>query len=135
MAGPLYLALVTYLIMLLAVYWHGVRRFHVPVMITIIIFDLGMPFYLFLTRNWYKRLIVNNDIMSFGVWMHFGLLIALFVLYTIQVNAGWQLLKKTDANTLENSRREHHNLARGILLVRALVIISGALLSEPGIGA
>lgn len=131
MAGPLYLALLTYLIMLLAVYWHRIRRFHVPVMLSMIVFDMGMPFYLFLTRNWYKRLIVNNDIMSFGVWMHFGLLIALFVLYIIQVNAGWGLLKNTDTDTSENTRREHRNLARGILLVRALVIISGALLSEP----
>jgi hypothetical protein len=135
MAGPLYLALLTYLIMLLAVYWHRVRRFHVPVMLSVIVFDLGMPFYLFLSRDWYKRLIVNNDIMSFGVWMHFGLLISLFVLYAIQVNAGWRLLKDPDADTSENSRREHRNLARGILLVRALVIISGALLAEPDTAA
>ena len=130
MAGPFYLATLTFLPMLLAVYWHRLRRFHVSVMLSIIAFDIGMPFYLMMTRNWNKRLLVDGDILSFGVWMHFGLIIALFVLYAIQVQAGLKLLKGTK-NDSEEVHREHRLLARGVLFVRALVIASGAMLSEP----
>lgn len=115
--------------MLVAIYWHRAHRFHVPVMLSIIAFDIGMPFYLMMTRDWSKRLLTDGDILSFGVWMHFGLIITLFVLYTIQVIAGLKLLKATtDTN---DSRIEHRMLAKGILLARALVITTGAMLSEP----
>jgi hypothetical protein len=130
MEGPFYLATLTFLPMLLAVYWHRVQRFHVSVMLSIIAFDIGMPFYLMMTRNWNKRLLEDGDILSFGVWMHFGLNIALFVLYAIQVQAGFRLLKKPKNNS-EEIQREHRLLAKGVLFVRALVIASGAMLSEP----
>ncbi|WP_455198883.1 hypothetical protein [Kaarinaea lacus] len=129
MAGPFYLASLTFLLMLLAVYWHRVRRFHVPVMISVIAFDIGMPFYLASTRDWNKRLLVDGDILSFGVWMHFGLIITLFVLYAIQIQAGLKLLKTTTDR--EKIQREHRMQARGILLARALVIATGAMLFEP----
>lgn len=129
MAGPFYLASLTLLLMLLAVYWHRVQRFHVAVMSSVIAFDIGMPFYLAMTRDWNKRLLVDGDILSFGVWMHFGLIITLFVLYAIQIQAGLKLLKTiTDKETV---RREHRMQAKGILLTRALVIATGAMLFEP----
>jgi hypothetical protein len=118
----------TYLVMLSAFYLHRIKWFHVPTMIFIVVFDVSMPVYLYLTRDWKTRLINDGDIFSFGVWMHFGLLITLFVLYAIQIMAGIQLLK---ANSGQDSRGEHRNVAKGILIVRALVIVSGALLAQP----
>ncbi|KPJ93852.1 MAG: hypothetical protein AMJ53_06405 [Gammaproteobacteria bacterium SG8_11] len=118
--------ILTYILMLSAFYLHRMRAFHVPVMIFIIVFDLFMPVYLYSTRDWKTRLIDHGDIFSFGVWMHFGLLIALFVLYAIQILAGRKLLQGD-----QSGRGEHKNVAKGILAVRALVIISGALLVQP----
>lgn len=129
MEGPFYLASLTFLLMLVAIYWHRAHRFHIPVMFAVILFDIGMPIYLMMTRDWGKRLLTDGDIMSFGVWMHFGVIISLFVLYAIQVSAGLKLLK-TGTDT-DDSRREHRMLAKGILLARALVITTGAMLSEP----
>jgi len=119
-------ALATYLLMLAAYRFHSIRLFHIPVMIGMVLFDLGMPFYLYLHRDWKTRLIDQGDIFSFMVWCHFGLLIALFVLYGMQVLAGRRLLIND-----ESAREEHRALAKGILFTRALVLISGALLAEP----
>lgn len=130
MAGPFYAALATYVLMLIAFRWHGRRGFHMTVMIAIMVFDLGMPFYLVSTRDWYTRLIEHGDIMSFGVWTHFGLLVALFVLYAIQVHTAVRLLKAS-ADEEATIRAEHRGQGKGILLVRALVIITGAMLAEP----
>jgi len=114
--------------MLAAFYLRRVKWFHVSTMVFIIVFDLSMPVYLYLTRDWKTRLINDGDIFSFGVWMHFGLLITLFVLYAIQVMAGIKLLRRVSDGS---SRGEHRNVATGILIVRALVIVSGALLAQP----
>jgi hypothetical protein len=119
-------ASITYLIMVAAVYWHRIRRLHVSIMVAVMIFDLLMPFYLYANRDWKTRLIDHGDILSFLVWTHFGLLIALFTLYGIQIMAGRKLL--AGDNT---ARDEHKNVAKGILLTRALVILSGALLYHP----
>lgn len=89
------------------------------------LFDLTFPVYLYSTRDWKTRLIDHGDILSFGVWMHFGLLISLFVLYVLQIMAGRRLLANDDS-----IRQEHANLAKGILLVRALVLLSGVLLIQ-----
>ncbi|WP_455366688.1 hypothetical protein [Kaarinaea lacus] len=126
LADTVIAASITYVVMLAAMYWHRIRIFHVTVMISVMIFDLLMPFYLYANRDWKTRLIDHGDIFSFLVWTHFGLLIALFVLYAIQVFAGRRLLAG-DAS----ARGEHKNVAKGILLVRALVIFSGALLVQP----
>lgn len=129
MAGPFFLALLTYLLMLLGFYWHRVQKFHIAIMSFVILFDLCMPFYLATTRNWNKRLIIDGDILSFGVWMHFGLIITLFVLYAIQIQAGLKLLRSS--TNQDSTRREHRMQAKGILLARALVIATGAMLFEP----
>ena len=119
-------ASLTYLLMLAAFFWNQRRRFHITVMISIMVFDLLMPFYLYANRDWKTRLIDHGDILSFLVWTHFGLLIALFVLYAIQIAAGRRLLRGD-----VTARPEHRSVAKGILLVRALVIVSGALLVQP----
>ena len=98
-------------------------------MSSVIAFDISMPLYLVMTRDWNKRLLVDGDILSFGVWMHFGLIITLFVLYAIQVQAGLKLLKTTTDR--EKVQREHRMQAKGILLTRLLVIATGAMLFEP----
>ena len=116
---------ITYFIMLLAFKFHHVKAFHVPTMVFIILYDLSVPFYLYMNRDWKTRLIDDGDILSFGVGMHFGLLAALFILYGLQVTAGRRLLKND-----EGGRQEHKSAAKGILLTRALVIISGALLVQ-----
>lgn len=130
MEGPFYAAALTFLLMLLAMYWHRVRRFHIPVMVAVMLFDVAMPFYLVSTRDWGKRLITDGDILSFGVWMHFGLIITLFVLYAIQSHTAWQLLKASPAEQAE-IRGAHRVQAKGILVARALVIATGAMLAAP----
>lgn len=129
LAETVIVASITYIIMVLAFYYHRVRKFHVPIMVGIVIFDLMMPFYLYSTRDWKLQLIDQGDILSFGVWIHFGLLIALFVLYAIQIVAGRALLAGADQET----RIEHKNVGKSILIVRGMVIITGAMLINPEI--
>ena len=99
------------------------------------LFDVGMPFYLVATRDWKIRLIDHGDIMSFGVWMHFGLIVTLYVLYVIQLQTALKILrsngKKVDVDELETTHREHRAQGMGILLARALVIVTGAILADP----
>jgi len=129
MAGPFYFAVATYILMLAAFYWHRVRLFHIPVMASVMLFDLLMPVYLVLTRDWQRRLLEEGDILSFGVWMHFGLIITLYVLYAIQVHTAFGMLRPQDRDTTA-LRRDHRAQGMGILLARALVIITGAVLFE-----
>jgi uncharacterized membrane protein (DUF485 family) len=135
MAGPFFAASLTFVLMLAAMYWHRVRRFHVSVMLSVMLFDVAMPFYLVTTRDWKTRLFDDGDILSFGVWMHFGLIVTLFVLYVIQVQTALKIMrlgKKTlDVGELDTAHREHRSQGIGILLARALVIITGAILADP----
>ena len=133
MAGPFYAAALTFVLMLLAFRWYRARRFHITVMVGVMLFDLAMPFYLVSTRDWYTRLIVHEDILSFGMWTHFGLLVTLFVLYAIQIQVGIALYKQLrhGGEEIVETRKTHRAQALGILLVRALVIVSGAMLAEP----
>ena len=134
MAGPFYLASLTFLLMLLAMYWHRRRRFHISVMVSVMLFDVAMPFYLVATRDWKTRLIDDGDILSFGVWMHFGLIITLYVLYVIQVQTALKILRPgkqaVDVDELESAHRDHRAQGLGILMARALVIITGAILAD-----
>lgn len=135
MAGPFYVASLTFLLMLAAMYWHRWRRFHITVMVSVMLFDVAMPFYLMATRDWKTRLLNDGDILSFGVWMHFGLIITLYVLYVIQLQTALKILrsgkKAVDMNELELAHREHRAQGMGILLARALVITTGAMLADP----
>lgn len=126
MSGPLWFALATYALMVIAFYMPRRRNFHMPVMISIMIFDLLIPFYLVLTNDWYKRLIVQEEIFSFMIWMHFILVLTLYALYGLQV----MTIKKM-VNGDEIARNEHRNQGKGILIARALVILSAAMLIDP----
>ncbi len=119
-------ALVSLAIMLLAMRLFRIRSFHVSVMVLTVLFDLLMPVYLYLNRDWYGRLIEQGDIFSFLVWMHLGLVITLFFLYALQIGSGRRLLKgDTEA------RETHRSNARAVLATRVLVILTGALLYVP----
>lgn len=135
MAGPFFAASLTFLLMLAAMYWHRLRRFHISVMVSVMLFDIAMPFYLVSTRDWKTRLLDDGDILSFGVWMHFGLIITLYVLYVIQVQTALKILRSgkqaVDEKEIEATHREHRAQGLGILLARALVITTGAMLADP----
>lgn len=122
LAGSLF-----YLLMLVAFKFPHWRQFHLSVMMTNIVADLAMPFYLYANRDWKERLIDGGEIFSFLIWMHLGLVLTLYALYVFQVNEGRKMLKNGDAKT----RETHRNQGRGILLVKALVLVSGAMLYEP----
>ena len=125
MTGVVWMAFASYLLMLIAFRWSAQRVLHVSVMVSLMLFDLGMPFYLYATRDWYKRLIVQGDISSFGVWMHVGLLLTLYALYVFQIMSVRGVLRG-DAE----ARTNHHGQAKAILVVRGLVILTGAILAE-----
>jgi hypothetical protein len=124
--GTVWFVLATYLLMLAAYRYHRYRWFHVPVMATIAFVDVLFPFYLYLTHDWYRRLIVHQEIFSFLIWMHFGLVMTLYVLYFLQV----QTARRIFAGNGE-SRGEHRSQANAILLVRGLVIITALMLVDP----
>ena len=127
-SGPVLFSAMTYLVMWAGYFLSAQRRLHVTIMATAMLCDVGMPFYLFATRNWYKRLFVHEEIATFLIWMHFFLLITLYVLYVLQVFAGRKLLN--NAGSAE-TRVEHRGQAKAILVVKALVVLTGALLVEP----
>ena len=110
--------------MLIAYRFHHIRNLHIPIMTGIILFDLAMPVYLYTTRDWHKQLIVDGDILSFMVWMHFGLILTLYTFYFLQVWSAIKLLKNDDT-----FRESHAAQAKGILIARALVILSGWLIA------
>lgn len=119
-------ALLTYVLMLAAFYWRKNRKFHVGAMAIVILFDVSMPFYLVTHRDWYERLITGGEILNFLIWMHLGLVITLYALYVMQVQAGRALMKGLAA-----SKESHRAQGMGILLTRSMVIFTGAILYEP----
>ena len=129
MAG---VVIATYLLMLFAFYKPQWRTFHIYTMVFIMLFDLAVPVYLFLRRDWYTRLFEHGDISSFLVWMHFILPLALYILYIFQILAARKLLQgDVDAETYSSARIDHRGQGKAILVVRALTIFTGALLIEP----
>jgi hypothetical protein len=125
-AGPFIAAACTYLLMLAAYFLARHRLFHIPAMIAVVSFDLGMPVYLYTHRNWWHRLIEEQDLFSFLVWMHFGLLITLYGLEAAQIYTASKLLRGDGA-----ARRDHRNQGKALLMVRGLVIATGAILANP----
>lgn len=125
MTGVVWAALASYLLMCVAYLRPTPRSFHVPVMVFTVLFDAGMPFYLYATRDWYKRLIEEGDITSFGIWMHLGLVLTLYALYVVQVRCV-RAMVGGDAT----ARSEHRGQGKAILVVRGLVLLMGGLLAE-----
>ena len=101
-------------------------RLHAAMMGALIVFDFAFPVYLYLTHDWWKRLIAQQEILSFLVWAHFGLGLLLYVLEVMQWRAGLRLLGGEVA-----ARAEHRALARGIAAARLVVFATGALLYQP----
>lgn len=125
MAGTVLVALLTYMLMLWA-FLHAKRRaVHVPVMISVMLFDLALPFYLYLTKDWHRRLIVEGELTSFLLWTHFLLLAMLYTVYAMQIKTALRLL-----HTEDSVRAEHRAQGQAALLLRAFVILTGALLVE-----
>lgn len=118
--------LLTYLLMLAAFSRPQRRTFHISTMVFVMCFDLALPVYLYLFRDFYTRLIEHGDITSFLVWMHLIMVLALYILYLFQIQAGRKLLR----GDME-ARVDHLGQGKGILVVRALALITGALLVEP----
>lgn len=114
----------SFILMLIAYKLSHIRKFHISVMISCIAIDVAMPFYLYLNRDWYGRLIDGGEILNFLLWMHIGLVITVYILYAMQVIEGKKLLKG------EGNRQNHHAQAKGLILARALMIFCGALLYE-----
>ncbi|MBI1175453.1 MAG: hypothetical protein GC139_09350 [Sideroxydans sp.] len=123
---PFLAASVSYLLMLAAYYLPRHRYFHIPVMISCILFDAGMPIYLYTHRHWWRRLIDHQEILSSLVWMHFCLLMVLYVLYAVQVLSARKMLRGDP-----EARLSHHGQGKAMLIVRALTILSGAMLATP----
>ena len=126
LAGTVIYAALSYLLMVVAFFFSRLRYLHMSVMVTIMVSDLFFPIYLYMNREWGRRLFEEEEIFSFLIWMHVILIITLYLLYFLQIQTARGILK---GNT--TSRSEHHNQARGILIIRALVIVTGALLVEP----
>ena len=124
--NPFLAACASYLLMLLAYFLPKQRAFHMPAMGAAIFFDVAMPFFLVTHRNWWHRLIEQNDIFSFLVWMHFGLLITMYALEAAQIATARQIL-----NGVPSARAAHHSQGRALLMARGLVIVTGGFLAEP----
>jgi hypothetical protein len=125
-AATVLAASLSYLLMLAAYFLPRHRFFHIPAMVSVILFDVGMPFYLYTHRNWWHRLIEQQDITSFLVWMHFGLIITLYALYAAQIHTARKMLKGD-----RDARRDHHAQGKAVLVARGLVILTGAILVSP----
>lgn len=116
----------TWFIMLGAFFLHRYRRLHVSIMGAVITLDFLFPVYLIVTRDWYKTLIEDGEILSFLLWMHLMLIITLYVLYVVQIQAGRRIMRGD-----QEIRSDHRGQGIGILITRALVISTGALMVEP----
>ncbi|EAU53355.1 hypothetical protein [Mariprofundus ferrooxydans] len=99
---------------------------HIGLMSSVMLFDMLFPIWLYLTHDWIKRLIDHGELLSFLVWTHLFLILTLYSLYVLQVQAGRGMLSGNAA-----MRPSHRLQSRGILIVRIFVFISGALLIAP----
>jgi undecaprenyl pyrophosphate phosphatase UppP len=124
--SPFIFASLTYVLMLAAYFLPHRRFFHMPVMSSIILFDIGLPIYLYLHRDWWHRLIDQQEFMSSLVWMHFGLIVSLYWLYWAQINT---VKKMITGNS--DARNNHRSQGTALLLVRGLMILTGAFLANP----
>lgn len=129
-AGLLTIAIsvLTWLIMFAAFHVSRFRKVHMSVMLAVLVYDLAIPIYLFTHRDWYKRLIENEDILTFGVWMHFMVVFLLYVLYVFQILAARKIISNP---TDQIVRSDHRQQGIALLATRAFVIFTGALLYDP----
>ena len=119
-------AIFSYLLMLAAYFLPRQRYFHIPVMAATMVFDLALPVYLYLHRDWWHRLIEQQEIFSSLVWMHFLLFITMYALDAAQIHTARKILRGDPA-----ARNDHHVQGKTLLWVRGLVILSGGILANP----
>lgn len=120
---PFLVALLSWVLMFIAYRLPRLRWFHMPIMMGCMLFDLAMPFFLYTHRDWYRRMILEEDITSFLAWMHFGLLVALYALEAGQLYTAIKILRN------DESRPQHRGQGKALLLVRGLVILTGGILA------
>jgi|UPI0003825AFE hypothetical protein len=99
---------------------------HAAMMAALCLFDVLFPVYLYLTHDWYTRLVVHQELLSFALWAHLILVISLYALYGFQMLSGRQMLQQPDAE-----RKNHQMQARSFVILRLFVFMSGALLIVP----
>jgi len=132
MATSVLLVLMSFVLLAAAWYWRKQRRFHIAAMSFLMVFDFFFPVYLYLTHDWWKRLIVDGDIFSFSLWSHLILVMVLYALYVLQVMAGRTMLQNSaDSEDHKRTREEHRKQFIGIVVMRLLVLASGALMIIP----
>ncbi|NNM83446.1 MAG: hypothetical protein HKL98_12720 [Burkholderiales bacterium] len=101
------------------------RKFHIPVMVSVLLFDLSLPFYLYSHRHWWHRLIEQQEIFSSLVWMHAGILLMMYGLYGAQIYTALKI-SKGDAE----ARAAHRAQGKVMLILRLFVILTGMLLAS-----
>ncbi len=126
MADSMIFVLATYAAMIGAYFLARRRIIHIGVMASVMVIDLAFPVWLVFNRDWYKRLIEQEEILSFMIWMHFMLVLALYALYVMQIMAGRRLLRGD-----HEARADHRTQGIGVLVVRGLVIASAFMLIDP----
>lgn len=114
----------TYVLMLAAYFMPHRRYFHIPVMISLFLFDLSLPFYLYSHRQWWHRLIEQQEIFSSLLWMHVGIILTLYALYAAQIATALNIMKGA-----QDSRASHRSQGKVLLIVRGFVILTGMLLA------
>jgi len=124
-AGTVLFIAATYVLMLVAYRLPQLALVHRPIMAAIISLDLMFPFYLYANKEWGRRLIEQQEIFSFMVWMHLILVIALYMLYIVQIRSARAMLRGEAV-----ARNEHKSQGLGIIIARGLVLITGAMLVE-----
>lgn len=122
--GTFVVAGISYLLMLAAYHLHRIRHFHIPVMISVMIFDLSFPFYLYSHRHWWHRLIDKGEIFSSLVWMHVGILLTMYALYGFQILTAMKIMKGDF-----EARSAHRSQGKVMLVVRLFAILTGILLA------
>jgi len=136
MATSVLLVSMSFILLAAAWHWRKQRYFHIAAMVLLMVFDLFFPVYLYLTHDWWQRLIVDGDIFSFLLWSHLIFVMVLFALYVLQVLAGRAMLQNPPhSEDHQRTREEHRKQFIGIVVARLLVFASGALLIVPkGVG-
>ncbi len=128
---PLSVVLVLGSFLVMALAWWLRRRHafaHAALMGAVMLFDLAFPVWLALTHDWWRRLIDQGELFSFMIWAHVILDLILYALYVMQAMEGRRLMVDPGAG---EARKAHAMQARGILVVRVFVFVSGALLIAP----
>lgn len=120
------LVIVSFIVMGLAWWQRRQHVLHIGLMASVMVFDVAFPIWLYLTHNWVHRLIDEGELFSFLIWAHLFLVLTLYALYGLQIQAGKQMLAKESG-----SRQNHRVQSRGILAVRLAVFLTGALLIAP----